>query len=264
MTVKTVPAAQSIRLSALRPFLALARTEIVRLLRNRAYLIPALMLPILFFALWGLPSASGKLGGVNAGLYMMVSYAAYALISTAMFGFGVSVAAERASGWWRQLRVTPATPVMLFGAKIAASLVMGLLSVLALMLFAGLAGGLWLNLPMFFGVLLRLLPGMVPFALLGLALGLMVGPDAAGGVANLIALPMLFASGIFVPLDVAPDFIKTLAPYLPAYHYGQLGWSAVGAKPVGAEWTHWVWLLGYSALFLAVALWAARRNEARR
>ena len=152
---------------------------------------------------------------------------------------------------------------MLFGAKIAASLVMGLLSVLALMLFAGVAGHVWLPLPMGFSVLIRLLLGMIPFALLGLAIGLTVGADAAGGVANLISLPMLFASGIFIPLDVAPDFIKTIAPYLPAYHYGQLGWSALGAGQ-GAEWVHWLWLAGYSALFLLIALWAARRSEVRR
>ena len=264
MTVKTVPDAQSVRSSALRPFLALARSEIIRLLRNRAYLIPALMLPILFFALWGLPNAKETLSGVNVGKYMLVSYAAYALISTAMFGFGVAVAAERASGWWRQLRITPIAPAAIFGAKIAAALVMGLLSVLALMLFAGVVGGIWLSVPAALGAVLRLLLGMIPFALLGLAIGLMFGSDAAGGVANLISLPMLFASGIFIPLDVAPDFIRAIAPYLPAYHYGQLGWSAIGARPVGAEWTHWAWLIGYSAVFLMIALWAAKRNEARR
>jgi ABC-2 type transport system permease protein len=250
--------------SALRPFLALARTELLRLLRNRALIVPALLLPIIFFSLWGLPNAGYKLGGVNAGRYMLVSYAAYSLISTALFGFGVAVAAERASGWWRQLRVTPAPPALIFAAKIVASLVMGLLSVLALCLFAGLVGHIWLGAADLLGVLLRLLPGMVPFALLGLALGLLVGPDAAGGVANLIALPMLFASGIFVPLDTAPDFIRQLAPYLPAYHFGQLGWSAIGASPAGAEWMHWAWLAGYAALFGLIALWAERRSETRR
>ncbi|AZI42890.1 ABC transporter permease [Deinococcus psychrotolerans] len=250
--------------SSLRPFLALARSEVTRLLRNRAYLVPALLLPILFFALWGLSNAGGKLSGVNAGAYMLVSYAAYALISTALFGFGVAVAAERASGWWRQLRVAPVTPAMLFGAKISAALVMGLLSVTALLLFAGIVGHIWLSPGVVVGVLVRLLLGMIPFALLGLALGFLVGPDAAGGVANLISLPMLFASGIFIPLEVAPDFIKTIAPYLPAYHYGQLGWAALGAKPAGAEWIHWAWLIGYGAVFLLIALWAAGRNEARR
>ena len=250
--------------SALRPFVALARTELLRLLRNRALLVPALLLPIIFFALWGLPNARYTLGGVNAGRYMLVSYSAYSLISTALFGFGVAVAAERASGWWRQLRITPAAPALVFGAKITAALLMGLLSVLALCLFAGVVGHIWLGGADLSRVLLRLLPGMVPFALLGLALGLLAPPDAAGGVANLIALPMLFASGIFVPLDTAPDFIRSLAPYLPAYHYGQLGWAAIGARPAGAEWTHWAWLAGYAAVFSLTSLWAARRSETRR
>lgn len=263
MTTSSVPTAARSAASTLRPFLALARAEVVRLLRNRAYLVPALMLPMLFFALWGLPNASGKLSGVNAGQYMLVSYAAYSLITTAMYGFGVAVASERSSGWWRQLRIAPVSPVAVFGAKIAASLVMGLLSFTALCCFAGLVGHVWLSVPVFLSVLLRLLLGMVPFALLGLALGLLVGPDAAGGVANLISLPMLFASGIFIPLEVAPDFVRAIAPYLPAYHYGQLGWSALGAGQ-GAEWVHWTWLAGYSAAFLLIAHWAAGRAETRR
>ena len=195
---------------------------------------------------------------------MLVSYAAYALINTALFGFGVAVSAERDSGWWRQLRVAPVTPAMLFGAKISAALVMGLLSVVALLLFAGVVGHIWLSAGMVAGMLARLLLGMIPFALLGLALGLLVGSDAAGGVANLISLPMLFASGIFIPLDVAPGFVRAIAPYLPAYHYGQLGWTAIGARSAGAEWIHWAWLIGYGLVFLLIALWAAGRRETRR
>ncbi|AWN21891.1 ABC transporter permease [Deinococcus irradiatisoli] len=264
MTVSPLAQTASRSTSSLHAFAALARAEIIRLLRNRAYLVPALLLPILFFSLWGLPNADGKLGGVNAGLYLLVSYAAYALISTSIFGFGVAVASERSSGWWRQLRITPAAPAVLLGAKITASMLMGLLSVSALALFAGLVGHLWLGVGTFFNVLVHLLPGMVPFALLGLALGLSVGPEAAGGVANLIVLPMLFASGIFLPLDVAPAFVRTLAPYLPAYHYGQLGWAALGAQGTGAEWVHWAWLAGYAAAFLLIARWAAGRREQRR
>ena len=56
---------------------------------------------------------------------------------------------------------------------------------------------------------------MVPFALLGLGLGLALGPAGAAPTANLINIPLMFASGIFYPLDVAPKFIQTLAPYLP-------------------------------------------------
>jgi ABC-2 type transport system permease protein len=244
-------------------FAALLRAELIRLLRNRAFLVPSLLLPIMFFALFALPNIGGRLGGIAAGPYMLVSYAAYSLVSTALFAFGVATAAERASGWMRQLRITPASPLSYFAARIVASLVMGLGSVLLLLLFARVAGGVSIAAGPLALVLLRLLLGMVPFALLGLALGLALGPAGAAPTANLINIPLMFASGIFYPLDVAPKFIQTLAPYLPAYHYGQLGWTAIGAAPAGSQVTHWLVLLGYSALFLLLCLWAYRRDEAR-
>ena len=245
-------------------FGALLRAELRKLLRNRAFLIPSLLLPIMFFALFALPNLNGKLSGAPAGAYMLVSYAAYSLISTAIFAFGVATAAERASGWMRQLRITPASPAVYFSARIVASLLLGLASALLLALFARVAGGVSLPLGQLALVLFRLLIGMIPFALLGLALGLALGPAGAAPTANLINIPLMFASGIFYPLDVAPRFIQTLAPYLPAYHYGQLGWTAIGAAPAGSQATHWLVLAGYAALFALLCLWAYRRDEARR
>ena len=247
-----------------RMFAALFRAEVRKLLRNRAFLIPSLLLPIMFFALFALPNLNGRLGGAAAGAYLVVSYAAYSLVSTALFAFGVATATERASGWMRQLRITPASPAAYFASRIAASLLMGLCSVLLLLLFARVAGGVSIPAGPLALVLFRLLVGMVPFALLGLALGLGLGPAGAAPTANLINIPLMFASGIFYPLDVAPKFIQTLAPYLPAYHYGQLGWTAIGAAPAGSQATHWLVLAGYSALFAALCLWAYRRDEARR
>lgn len=248
----------------LRMFTALLRAELLKLLRNRAFLIPSLLLPIMFFALFALPNLRSRLSGVAAGPYMLVSYATYSLVSTALFAFGVATATERASGWMRQLRITPASPAAYFGARVGASLLLGLGSVLLLLVFARVAGGVSLSVGQTVSVLLRLLIGMVPFALLGLAIGLGLGPAGAAPTANLINLPLMFASGIFYPLDVAPKFIQTLAPYLPAYHYGQLGWTAIGATPAGSEGTHWLVLAGYSALFALLCLWAYRRDETRR
>ena len=262
-TAARTPAAAA-TVPAFRAFAALFRTELLKLVRNRAFVLPSLLLPVMFFALFALPNLNGHLGGVQAGPYMVVSYAAYSLVSTALFAFGVNIAAERASGWMRQLRITPVAPGAYLASKVLAAMLMGLLSVLVLVVFARVAGGVSLPLGTLAVVVLRLLVGMVPFALLGLSLGLALGPSGAAPTANLINIPLMFASGIFYPLDVAPKFIQTIAPYLPAYHYGQLGWTALGAKDPSSQLTHWAVLGGYALLFLGLSLWAYRRDEARR
>ena len=83
---------------------------------------------------------------------------------------------------------------------------------------------------------------------------------AAPAMANLIYLPLSFASGLFVPLNQLPAFIQNLAPYLPSYHYAQLAWSALGAgrESLGVSL---LWLGGYTALFLALAVRSYRREE---
>ena len=105
---------------------------------------------------------------------------------------------------------------------------------------------------MWLDIIVRLLAGSVPFIALGFAIGYLCGPNVAPAVANLVYLPLTFASGLFMPLSQLPGFVRTIAPYLPAYHYGQLGWSALGANterlPVSLAW-----LAGYTVLFLAIA-----------
>ena len=98
---------------------------------------------------------------------------------------------------------------------------------------------------------------------LGFAIGYLCGPNVAPAVANLVYLPLTFASGLFMPLSQLPGFVRSIAPYLPAYHYGQLGWSALGANterlPVSLAW-----LAGYTLLFLAIAIRAYQREESRK
>jgi len=74
---------------------------------------------------------------------------------------------------------------------------------------------------------------------------------------------MAFASGIFFPVRVLPDFIQKIAPYLPMYHYGRLAWNAVGVSEENLLQSV-LWLAGYLVLFTALTIWAAQREEQRR
>src|SRR4029450_13432544 len=101
-------------------------------------------------------------------------------------------------------------------------------------------------------IIARLLAGSLPFIALGFAIGYWSGPHAAPSLANLIYLPLSFASGLFVPLDQLPGFVRALAPFLPSYHYAQLAWSALGAgrESLGASL---LWLPGPTPPFRAPA-----------
>jgi len=104
---------------------------------------------------------------------------------------------------------------------------------------------------------------MIPFVALGLLIGYVAGPNSAAAIANLIFLPLSFASGLFVPLAFMPTFIQQIAPYLPAYRTAQLAWTTIGAGDGSPLGVHLLWLGGYTVLFLALALAAYRRDEGK-
>jgi ABC-2 type transport system permease protein len=90
-----------------------------------------------------------------------------------------------------------------------------------------------------------------------------VGPVSAAPVANLVFLPLSFASGLLVPLGMLPAIVREIAPYLPAYHLGQLGWTVIGAGDGTGLGRHVLWLVAYGALFALLAFVAWRRDEGR-
>ena len=111
------------------------KLEIRRLTRNRRTVIISIVLPIVFFLLFGLnkayaskPAALGAHG--NGSAFVMISLALYgAVLSTTFCGAMVSI--ERAQGWSRQLRLTPLSPVAYIVIKIMTALVLGFCSVCA-------------------------------------------------------------------------------------------------------------------------------------
>jgi ABC-2 type transport system permease protein len=232
--------------------------------RIPAFSVTIVALPVLFFTFFGLPYVKQTTaGGTSLGVYLLASFAAYSVGSVMVFGFGIGVATERALKVDVLMRATPLPPIVAILAKVLNAQVYALLSLVVLIAYGAVVGGVRQDLSVWVDMIARLLAGSAPFVALGFAIGYLSGPNVAPAAANLVYLPLAFASGLFLPLSQLPGFVQRVAPYLPTYHYGQLAWSAVGAAsepmPVAAAW-----LAGYTVLFLAIALRAYRREESRK
>src|SRR3954468_6177091 len=110
------------------PFLAI---ELRRLLRNRRTVIFTLVMPPVFFLIFGTADAytSQSVGNANVTAFIMVSMALYgAMLATT--GGGATVSVERAQGWTRQLRLTPLRPATYVTTKVIVAMVLGLVSAL--------------------------------------------------------------------------------------------------------------------------------------
>lgn len=254
----------SARRAATLPALGqLTLAEVRRLTRNPMFAVGTIGFPVLWFSLFGLPNLGQKLpDGSSLGPYMLVNFGAAALLTLAFFSFGVNVAVERTGGWLKLLRASPMRAPLYFTAKVLAAMLFAAVSLSLLYAFGHFVGGVTLGLGTALAVLGKLLLGMIPVVALGLAIGFLVNPTAANVIANIVSIVMSFASGLFMPLSMLPGFMRKLAPYLPAYHLGEVGRSPLAA-PSGGESGHWLILAGFTVLFGLLAAWGFRKDEAR-
>ncbi|HSC25728.1 MAG TPA: ABC transporter permease [Vicinamibacterales bacterium] len=255
--------ATALRPSAARIYGLEARYEFLKLLRMPAYAIPTLTFPVMFYALFGVVFRSQGAGSVTMATYLLATYGAFGVIGAAFFGFGVGFAVERGQGWMLLKRATPMPPMALFVAKLFMCTIFAAAIVALLGTLAATLGGVRLPAASWLALSATLIVGSLPFCALGLALGYLVGPNAAPAIVNLVYLPMAFASGLWIPIEALPSLVKTVAPFLPAYHLGQLALRAVGAGLGAPAWTHVTALAGFTVIGLAVAVWGYWRDEDR-
>jgi ABC-2 type transport system permease protein len=240
-----------------------AKYELLKLVRMPAYAIPSIAFPVMFYALFGLVFGRQSVGSVPMAAYLIATYGAFGVIGAALFGFGVGVAVERGQGWLALKRATPMPPMALFTAKLFVCMLFSAAIVVLLIALGILAGGVRLPVPTLLALSATLVVGSIPFCALGLAAGYLAGPNSAPAILNLVYLPMAFFSGLWIPIEAMPAIIKAFAPFLPAYHLGQLALAAIGAGMGAPAWSHVLTLAGFTLVGLSVGVWGYRRDEDR-
>jgi ABC-2 type transport system permease protein len=242
-----------------------SRSEVLKAVRMPAFLLPVLIFPAMFYALFGLLVAGrSPLPGVTVPMYLLATYGAFGVIGAALFGMGVGVAIERGQGWFTLKRATPMPPLAYFGAKVIMSMAIGL-CVVALLAFLGAwLGDVRLPAANWIALTMILVLGAVPFCALGCAIGFTAGPNSATVIANVIYLPMSVASGLWIPLEFLPTLLQRVAVWLPPYHLARLALQAVdGGGTLASTATHAAALAAFTALFLGIAVHAYRHGGER-
>ncbi|MGL6290012.1 MAG: ABC transporter permease [Silanimonas sp.] len=227
--------------------------------RLPAFSIPTLAFPLLFYATFGLllPSETGNDAPAH---YLLATYGAFAVIGPALFGFGVGMAIDEDMGWLRLKRVSPMPMGVHFVGRVLTSMVFALAVVLALSALAAFVGKVRLSAAQWLLLWSALTLGALPFCAMGLWVGSLVKARAAVAVVNLIYLPMAVLSGLWFPIMLFPEPLQRFALVLPAYHLGELALTIVGIRDANVA-ASVVVLMGFGALFLALALRAQRQRR---
>lgn len=237
--------------------LAHARAWTIELVRHPGYVVPTVLLPALFFLVFG---ASSR-GGPSAALGMC-SFAAFAVIGVAFFQFGVGIAAARESPWERYLRTLPVSPLERLGARLLSAALFATWSAALVIAaavgvaHAGLSAIVWAELA------LVLAFAIVPFGLLGIALGYWVSARAAVPLANLLYLGLAYAGGLWFRPSQLPRPVAAVSVFLPTRRLADL----LAGVVAGAPWSaiDWGGLAAFSLAFALAALLGYLRDEGRR
>ena len=234
-----------------RAYLLEARYEFLRLLRTPSFSLPSLLFPPVFYLLFGV--LLGGKGGPGAAQYMLAGYAVFGVMGVALFGFGVTVAMDREQGLLTLKRAQPMPPGAYLVAKMAmaalfAAIILALLAVLAV----GVAG-VRLSALQWLALVATCLVGVLPFSALGLWLGTLVSGRGAPALINLIYLPMAFLSGLWVPLNMLPAVLQSIAPAWPAYHLAQIAQQVIGVDAGRPLLLHVAVLAAITVVFFLLA-----------
>jgi ABC-2 type transport system permease protein len=173
-----------------------------------------------------------------------------------LFGLGVTIAIERERGFLTLKRALPMPPGALLFAKLIMAMLFAVIISLELAIIAVSMTEIELSILQWLSLFSINIVGTLPFCALGLCIGTLVGGAAAPAVVNLIYLPMSFLSGLWMPLNMLPDFMARFAPIWPSYHLGQIALGVVGRDSGTGMFTH----VAVLALTTVVCLVFARRR----
>jgi ABC-2 type transport system permease protein len=246
------------------------RVELRGHVRTPEFAVGVVLVPLLLYVMFGLPNDWVLDGGVPYRAAALVSLSAYGVVSLAIFNFGEAIARDRSRGWLRTIRATPISSETYLLSKLVAALLLAVVIVAGMSGLAS-AGGVRLDAGTWVVFVATMLAGVVLFSTLGCAIAFIARPRAASAVANLVFLPLSFVSGFFVPLSEVPPIVRTIAPFLPTFHFGQIAYRVVMPTEAVEELTgmdqqplavHVIWVVGAAIVMGCFALWAARREAA--
>jgi ABC-2 type transport system permease protein len=236
--------------------------------RNPASAFFTFAFPLMFLVIFTALLGNGQimLNGkeVSQATYYVAAMGAFAVITACYTNIAISVTFQRDAGILKRSRGTPLPGWGYLSGRV----IHAILVALVLVVITAVFGWAFYNASIPTGVTLVrfvvvLLVGSASFCALGLAVTAIIpNADAAPPVVNATILPLLFLSGVFIPLgDDAPAWIQWIGRIFPVKHFADGMQAGFLGTPFDWKDTLVVALWGIAGLLLAVRFfsWEPRR-----
>lgn len=214
----------------LRAYLMEAKFETLGALRTTGFALPFIVMPVAIYVLFGVVIAgnAGATSEYGPGIanYIFAGFSVLAVVMPGIFS-GVILATEREGNLLKLKRALPLPPGATIVAKVLMAMGIAAIAVTLVAIAALAADKITISLAQVAIIWVVLIAGTIPFSAMGLLIGALVSGSAAPAYGNLVFLPMIWLSGLLIPL---PDFLERWVVIWPTFHLNQLALGLAGVE----------------------------------
>ncbi len=195
-------------------YLALIQTYLRLTIRDRAALFFSYFMPLIFFFIFS------QMMHAERGTAMLVVNMVLTLgiLGTGLFGAGMRATVDRETNILRRFKVAPISPAPM----LVASMVVGLFNFIPIYLLVLVLANRLYGMPMpsnMISLTLFVMAGVLAFRAIGLMIAAVANSTQEAQILiQSLYMPMLFLSGATIPVTIMPEWVQTVAQYLPATH----------------------------------------------
>jgi ABC-2 type transport system permease protein len=213
--------------------------------RNPASAFFTFAFPLMFLVIFTSLLGTGRLE-VAPGIfieqdrYYVAAMGTFAVISATYTNLAISITFSRDAGILKRTRGTPLPAWIYLSGRVVHAVLISLLLVIITAAFGGVFYGAGIPAGSALGeYLITVIVGAMAFSALGLATtGIVPNADAAPPIVNAIILPLLFLSGIFIPLqESSPQWMKTVGDLFPVKHFAEATMGSFYGAPLPFQWS---------------------------
>jgi ABC-2 type transport system permease protein len=195
---------------------------------------------------------------VDTDAYYTAGMIAYAIVMSAFSTLAISVVTQRERGQLKRFRGTPMPPWTFIATQVLRAVVVIAVTVIGLLVVSRLAFDVRLPGGAVPAFVIYVVLGTTTMCTLGLALtSITSSAEVASTVSPFSAVVLAFISGVFVPTELLPDWLRELGRVFPLAHLaeGLQRTMFAGTTRSGLDAQNVAVLVVWSVFGVAVAAW---------
>jgi len=241
-----------------RSVFSYAKLLVLEMIRQPSFLAATTGFPMTFYFIFGVPEAQS----MQPANFLLASFCSFTVLGVLFVQFGNGLAQERESMWSMYLRTLPLTAWQMFLGRVLANFALAAFAVIGVGCVGVFFTPVHLEPAAWVWLVVGLVGGAIPFLCMGWVLGFFTSSKTALPLGNLVYLPLSYAGGLWIPPELLPEKVRPISEYLLTRHYGEVVWAVARGESWRLE--NWLWILGYTVLFGALAVWGFRRDHMER